>query len=197
MKKFFKTMFLDINIYLKEYFVFSVLGALIIFTVAYIAVFLIYKQKSKKKIFVFPLILNSLYFSHLLYITIFYRIGKVTESSNLSDIFGEWSIFDGETSMYVNPKPILNIILFLPLCFLLFFFIKKFFNKTYSNKKLLIYSTVISFSVSSFIELTQLIFSLGTFQISDLAYNTLGGLAGAVIYIIIKKFSDKKAVQIK
>ena len=34
------------------------------------------------------------------------------------------------------------------------------------------------------IEFTQLLFHLGTFQISDLTYNTLGGVAGGIIYYL-------------
>ncbi len=193
MTKLFKTLLSSIENYCKAYLVTAILLSLLIL------LFYILNCKLKKRKILKDKLLSLFIFSFytvlIFDITLVSRIGKTIP--NLYDFFGEWSIFDGETSMYVNPKPILNIILFLPLCFLLFFFIKKFFNKTYSNKKLLIYSTVISFSVSLFIELTQLIFSLGTFQISDLAYNTLGGLAGAVIYIIIKNFSDKDAVQIK
>ena len=37
---------------------------------------------------------------------------------------------------------------------------------------------------SFMIEFTQLLFHLGTFQISDLTYNTLGGAIGGVIYYL-------------
>ena len=37
---------------------------------------------------------------------------------------------------------------------------------------------------SFMIEFTQLLFHLGTFQISDLTYNTLGGAAGGIIYYL-------------
>ena len=37
---------------------------------------------------------------------------------------------------------------------------------------------------SFLIEFTQLLFHLGTFQISDLVYNTLGGAVGGVIYYL-------------
>ena len=37
---------------------------------------------------------------------------------------------------------------------------------------------------SFMIEFTQLLFHLGTFQISDLTYNTLGGAVGGVIYYL-------------
>ena len=43
------------------------------------------------------------------------------------------------------------------------------------------------------IEFTQLLFHLGTFQISDLTYNTLGGAVGGVIYYIGYNFiSDRR-----
>ena len=37
---------------------------------------------------------------------------------------------------------------------------------------------------SFLIEFTQLLFHLGTLQISDLTYNTLGGAVGGVIYYL-------------
>ena len=37
---------------------------------------------------------------------------------------------------------------------------------------------------SFLIEFTQLLFHLGTFQISDLTYNTFGGAVGGVIYYL-------------
>ena len=39
-------------------------------------------------------------------------------------------------------------------------------------------------SIFFMIEFTQLLFHLGTFQISDLTYNTLGGAAGGIIYYL-------------
>lgn len=37
---------------------------------------------------------------------------------------------------------------------------------------------------SFLIEFTQLLFHLGTFQISDLTYNTLGRVSGGIIYYL-------------
>ena len=45
---------------------------------------------------------------------------------------------------------------------------------------------------SFLIEFTQLLFHLGTFQISDLTYNTLGGAVGGIIYCFIWKFKHQK-----
>ncbi|HFD3535039.1 TPA: VanZ family protein, partial [Enterococcus faecium] len=52
---------------------------------------------------------------------------------------------------------------------------------------------VFLFSLS--IEFTQLFFRLGTFQLSDLFYNTLGGLIGALLYWLfyrLNKYIDLK-----
>ena len=48
---------------------------------------------------------------------------------------------------------------------------------------------------SFIIEFTQLLFHLGTFQISDLTYNTLGGAVGGVIYYIGYKIISRKKKQ--
>lgn len=45
-------------------------------------------------------------------------------------------------------------------------------------------SAEISFLFSLSIELLQLFLRLGTFQLSDLFYNTAGGVAGGIIYWI-------------
>lgn len=84
-----------------------------------------------------------------------------------------------------------NIIFFIPFsCFLLL----GFYNL--QEKKLGIFKDIIliSFRFSLFIELLQLIFTLGTFQLSDIVYNTLGGVIGYVLTILvnyINKFLKK------
>ena len=44
------------------------------------------------------------------------------------------------------------------------------------------YSTKVAFLFSLTIEFLQLFLRLGTFQLSDLCYNTLGGAIGGVLY---------------
>lgn len=75
-----------------------------------------------------------------------------------------------------------NIIFFIPFsCFLLL----GFYNL--QEKKLEIFKDIIliSFRFSLFIELLQLIFTLGTFQLSDIVYNTLGGVIGYTLVILV------------
>lgn len=50
---------------------------------------------------------------------------------------------------------------------------------------------------SFMIEFTQLLFHLGTFQISDLTYNTLGGAVGGMIYYNIWKVRHRRVEEIK
>lgn len=51
---------------------------------------------------------------------------------------------------------------------------------------------LISFCFSAFIECTQLIFSIGTFQISDLVYNTISGGIGVWVYVWVKRNIQRK-----
>lgn len=53
-------------------------------------------------------------------------------------------------------------------------------------------TTKIVAAFSFIIEFLQLLFHLGTFQISDLCYNTLGGTIGGVIYFVSYKFKNEK-----
>lgn len=44
---------------------------------------------------------------------------------------------------------------------------------------------------SSGIEMLQLLLRLGTFQVSDIVYNTLGGMLGGLCYIVGKKVHER------
>lgn len=52
-------------------------------------------------------------------------------------------------------------------------------------------SALFSFAFSSALEFIQLFVHLGTWQLSDLIYNTLGGIIGGVIYWVIKKLNRR------
>lgn len=78
-----------------------------------------------------------------------------------------------------NIEAIENLIFFIPYTFFLFqsFSLKK--SKDIKN------TLILSFLTSLVIEVLQLLTTLGTFQLSDLLYNTLGGVIGYIIYRII------------
>ncbi|MBS6712169.1 MAG: VanZ family protein [Ruminococcus sp.] len=58
-------------------------------------------------------------------------------------------------------------------------------------KKILWQSVKIAFIFSISIEMLQLLLRLGTFQLSDIFYNTVGGMIGGLCYIVIKKVHER------
>lgn len=103
-------------------------------------------------------------------------------------------IFDGwivrETGYYFDILAFQNVFLFTPFALCLCAFLIKYKNA--DGKRLLLIPTLMSFAMSLAIELIQLVSCIGTFQISDLVYNTLGGLIGALLALIISKIHKKK-----
>lgn len=100
----------------------------------------------------------------------------------LTNILGYWSLKTETGELYTEGLE--NFILFIPLTLLMFWALKK---QLFQNKEITLFTvlkkaTIISFGCSLGIEVTQLIFSIGWFQISDLVFNTLGGMFGGVIY---------------
>lgn len=111
----------------------------------------------------------------------------------LSDIMGGWSLYNSEGKL--TTESIENLMLFIPFSILLLWaFNEKLLGKHHSLKYLLWQSTKIVFLFSLSIEFLQLFLRLGTFQLSDLFYNTLGGFLGGLIYWCgcrIKKKEDR------
>ena len=54
-------------------------------------------------------------------------------------------------------------------------------------KKILWQSGKIAFIFSVSIEMLQLLLRLGTFQLSDIFYNTVGGVIGGLVYYVAMK----------
>lgn len=132
---------------------------------------------------ILPLSLMIFIFSMIIQLTLFSRIGQTVDS--FSNIWGNWGFIKQDYSFDLSCVE--NIIMFIPLPLTVNWFICKFKGRTLSVKKILFFSTLISFGMSTFIEINQILFSIGLFQIADLFYNTLGGVIGAAIYIVIRK----------
>ena len=60
-----------------------------------------------------------------------------------------------------------------------------------SWKKILRYSGKIAFIFSVSVEMLQLLLRLGTFQLADILYNTVGGVIGGLIYCAIMKARER------
>lgn len=101
-----------------------------------------------------------------------------------------WGLYDGEGKL--TTEAIENFMLFVPFTILLFWALKKqvFGEKIYL--KHVIWSSIkVVGSISFTIEFLQVLLHVGTFQLSDLCYNTLGGVCGGLIYYLV--FSIRKA----
>lgn len=110
----------------------------------------------------------------------------------LEKILGGWGLY--ENGQFTT-ESIENFILFVPFSSLLLWAFQK--ELLGESKKIWFGKTVwqvtkIVAVFSFMIEFAQLLFHLGTFQISDLTYNTLGGAVGGVIYCIGYKIISRK-----
>ena len=104
---------------------------------------------------------------------------------------GGWSLHDAEGKL--TTESIENVMLFLPFTILLLWaFRKELLGDEVRLGKTILKSTVAAGSFSFVIEFSQLLFHLGTFQISDLVYNTLGGAVGGVVYYVIYRIRHRK-----
>ena len=99
------------------------------------------------------------------------------------NVIGNWGIYTADGGY--NTEGALNTLLFFPMTF---FYLKGFRTtqyRTIESKKILMKMTMDSFLFSTLIELCQLFLRLGTFQLSDIFQNTLGGLMGAILFVIL------------
>ena len=101
-------------------------------------------------------------------------------SNPLSNIIGIWSLVDGDGNFTAEIPE--NILLFMPFGFLIFLI--RSYEECKKVKSIALYAVKFSFMFSIGIECCQLFLRLGTFQLSDLFFNTLGGLLGGLIYWI-------------
>lgn len=104
----------------------------------------------------------------------------------LSDVMGGWGIWEtvnGEQQL--TTECIENVIMMMPFsAVVMWTFGEKIGN---SWKKILWQSGKIAFIFSISIEMLQLLLRLGTFQLSDIFYNTVGGMIGGLMYYGITK----------
>ena len=104
----------------------------------------------------------------------------------LADIMGGWGIWEtvnGEQKL--TTECIETVIMMVPFsAVVLWTFGEKIGN---GGKKILWQSGKIAFVFSTSIEMLQLLLRLGTFQLSDIFYNTVGGVVGGLVYYGIVK----------
>lgn len=107
----------------------------------------------------------------------------------LSDIMGGWTLYDKAGEL--TTEAIENFFMLVPFIMLLFWTYEDKLFKRLQLKKVLFYSLAITFFCSLTIEFLQLLLRLGTFQLSDIFYNTLGGITGGLIYWLFCRLFKK------
>ena len=119
----------------------------------------------------------------LLYITLLGR----SQYEPLSAVWKGWGVT--KVQGHWNLDPIGNILMFIPWTYSLCGAFPRFrgSNIVTTVRK----AMVISFCFSAFIECMQLILSLGTFQVSDLVYNTISGWIGGLAFEILHTASKQ------
>ena len=98
----------------------------------------------------------------------------------VSNVLGVWGLYNAKREL--TTECIENLALFIPFAVLLLCVAKERILKRMTIGAALWNSTKITFLFSFAIEMLQLFLRLGTWQLSDLFYNTLGGAIGGLIY---------------
>jgi len=111
--------------------------------------------------------------------------------NSLSNVIGTWGLYYADGKLCT--EGIQNLLLFIPFTIL---WMICFPTKVLRNKKFFCNIMKRTIKVSAIfalsIEFLQLFLQVGTFQLSDIFYNVLGGLVGGLIYWIGYKFTHRK-----
>lgn len=104
----------------------------------------------------------------------------------LSKVMGGWWIWEvgSDGSKTLTTECFENIVLMFPFTLLLMWTMKEKIVKKICFWSIVKKSTQVAFMFSLTIEFLQLFLRLGTFQFSDIFYNTLGGCLGGIVYWI-------------
>ena len=140
-------------------------------------------QKFKESVFFRKLFLLFFVTSMILFRTLLNRDLWMNPLSKVMGGWGIWETVNGEQNL--TTECIENVIMMVPFSSVVMWTFKE---KTGNGwKKILWYSGKIAFIFSVSIEMLQLLFRLGTFQLSDIFYNTVGGMLGGLVYYVTMK----------
>lgn len=129
----------------------------------------------------------------ILFRTLFNRFMWMNPVTNVIGIWGLYKFDTSKNAMVLTTEVPENLALFIPFTVLLLWtYREKLIGENVSLGKVLWQSTKIVFLFSFTIEMLQLFLRLGTWQLSDLFYNTLGGFIGGLIYWIGFRIVYKK-----
>lgn len=144
-------------------------------------------QKFKESVFFRKLFLLAFVSSLILFRTLLNRNLWMNPLSNVMGGWGIWETVNGERKL--TTECIENVIMMVPFSSVVIWTFEKKVEKGW--KKMLWQSGKIAFIFSVAIEMLQLLLRLGTFQLSDIFYNTVGGMIGGLMYYVVMKVRKK------
>ena len=103
----------------------------------------------------------------------------------LGNVIGVWRFYKHDGTF--TTEVVENVVLFIPLIYFLFLMLETTSKKVSKFLPVMGRTIAISFLFSLTIEMLQLFLHLGTWQLSDLCFNTLGGVVGGLFYWISAK----------
>lgn len=105
----------------------------------------------------------------------------------LSKIMGGWWIWEtaADGTRTLTTECIENVLMMIPFTAVLMWTMADKILKERNLRNILIKSVKITFCFSLGIETFQLILRVGTFQLSDIVYNTFGGAIGGLLYWLV------------
>ena len=104
----------------------------------------------------------------------------------LEKLMGGWGFWEG--TPVAMAEAVENVLLLIPFIVLLFHSFGERLYGTGARWPDIVFSALkISFLFSLGIEVSQLVFRMGTLQVADLVYNTAGGMAGGIIFCLGRK----------
>ena len=140
-------------------------------------------QKFKESVFFRKLFLLAFVTSMILFRTLLNRNLWLNPLSNVMDGWGIWETVNGEQKL--TTECIENVIMMVPFSSVVMWTFEEKIGNDW--KKILWQSGKIAFIFSVSIEMLQLLLRLGTFQLSDIFYNTVGGVVGGLVYYATMK----------
>ena len=175
----------------RHYMLLGIIGALIVTSIFLIGYFLVYKKlmKGTKKLNVSNIGRWSIFLIYIIIVlgaTIGHRDSGY-ESINLH-LFSSYKEAYNNFSLGEWRNIILNILMFVPIGFMMPLLIKK-CERWYINY-------LVGFCITLFIETLQLISKRGIFEVDDIVNNTLGCVIGyGIVMIFLSLFKRKKVIQ--
>ena len=143
----------------------------------------IWYQKFKESAFFRKLFFLAFVTSMILFRTLLNRNLWLNPLSNVMGGWGIWETVNGEQKL--TTECIENVIMMVAFTSMVIWTFREKIGNGW--KKILWQSGKIAFGFSLMIEMLQLLLRLGTFQLSDIFYNTVGGVRGGMMYYAVMK----------